>query len=88
MTFGYHRAEVIGAISSIVLIWVLYDISIYIYIYIQNLLIVLFVFATIRIVNKERVTDPFIMLITAGTGLILNILMAVILLRPPSDEVN
>jgi len=28
------------------------------------------------------------MLITAGTGLILNVLMAVILLRPPTDEVN
>jgi len=37
MTFGYHRAEVIGAISSIVLIW--------------NLLIVLVVFATLRIVK-------------------------------------
>jgi zinc transporter 2 len=58
MSFGYHRAEVLGALASIVLIW--------------GLLVWLFVEAIERCVNKHEV-DGEIMLITAIVGLICNI---------------
>lgn len=57
MSFGYHRAEILGALASILFIW--------------GLLIWLFVEAIHRIVHPEEI-DGAIMLITACVGLICN----------------
>lgn len=58
MTYGFHRAEVLGALASIVLIW--------------GLLIWLVIEAIDRIISKSKV-DGEIMLITACFGLGCNI---------------
>jgi zinc transporter 2 len=58
MSSGYHRAEVLGALASITLIW--------------GLLIWLFVEAIARCIHFEEI-DGGIMLITAIVGLICNI---------------
>lgn len=72
LSFGYHRAEVIGALLSIVLIWI---ITIY-----------LFYEATSRIINKEPVEEPLIMLITAGFGFLCNLIMAKVLHSSPGHS--
>lgn len=69
LSYGYHRAEVIGALGSIALIW--------------GLTIVLLFEATSRIINKSMVTNPLFMLITAIFGLICNIGMANVLHSVP-----
>ena len=70
MSFGYHRAEVIGALASIILIW--------------GLTIILFYEATDRVINKTIVENPLIMLITAGFGLVCNLVMAKVLHSSPT----
>lgn len=72
LSYGYHRAEIIGALGSIVLIW--------------GLTIVLLYEATDRIVNKTMVTDPLFMLITAVFGLFSNIGMAKVLHSAPGQS--
>lgn len=70
MSFGWHRAEVIGALTSVLLIWVVTGILCYI--------------ATERIIENEFEIDASIMVITAAVGVVVN-LMQVILstcLRP------
>lgn len=57
MSFGYHRAEILGALASVLLIW--------------GLIIWLFVEAIHRIVDPEEI-DGEIMLITASVGLVFN----------------
>jgi solute carrier family 30 (zinc transporter), member 2 len=57
MSFGYHRAEVLGALASIMLIW--------------GIVIYLFIEAIHRIVDPEPI-DGEIMLITAVVGLVCN----------------
>jgi zinc transporter 2 len=64
MSFGYHRAEVVGAMGSTVLIW--------------GLTIWLLVEAYDRVVNPSEV-DGFFMLITACIGLGCNLVMAKVL---------
>jgi len=59
MSFGYHRAEILGALASILLIW--------------GLLIYLFIEAIHRMFDPEGV-DGTIMLITAVVGLACNII--------------
>jgi zinc transporter 2 len=58
MSYGYHRAEILGALASIALIW--------------GLLIWLLVEATQRIIEGPEVNGE-IMLITACVGLVCNI---------------
>jgi zinc transporter 2 len=72
LSYGYARAEVIGAMASIVLIW--------------GLTIMLLYEATHRIIVKEFVQDPLIMLITAGGGLLCNIAMAKVLHSGPGHH--
>ena len=62
MSFGWHRAEIIGALISVLLIWVLTGV---------------FVFMAIhRIVNNDyEVKYPITMLITSGIGIGVNIIM-------------
>jgi zinc transporter 2 len=64
MSFGYHRAEVIGALVSVTLIW--------------GLTIWLLYEATLRMINPGQV-NGLIMLITAVIGFVFNIVMGVIL---------
>lgn len=66
MTFGYHRAEVLGALSSIMLLW--------------GIIIYLVVEAIERIRKPEEV-DADIMLITAVVGLISKVI-SIIALNP------
>ena len=60
MSFGWHRAEVVGATVSVLLIWVVTGILVYI--------------AAQRIVNQEFDLDATIMLITSGVGVGVNIM--------------
>ena len=60
MSFGWHRAEVIGATVSVLLIWVVTGILVYV--------------AVERIINKSYEIDAFIMLITSGIGVLVNIM--------------
>lgn len=59
MSFGYHRAEILGALASILLIW--------------GIIIFLFIEAIHRIIHPEPI-DGEIMLITACLGLVCNLI--------------
>uniref|UniRef100_A0A8R1HVP2 Uncharacterized protein n=1 Tax=Caenorhabditis japonica TaxID=281687 RepID=A0A8R1HVP2_CAEJA len=65
LSFGYERAEVLGALTSIIILWVLTT--------------VLVVIAIQRIVNNEHDVDSDVMLITACVGVAFNIVMGVVL---------
>lgn len=58
--FGWHRAEVVGALTSVLLIWVITGILVYI--------------AVERLISKEYEINSTIMLITAGIGVLVNIM--------------
>lgn len=60
MSFGYYRAEVIGALTSVLLIWVVTGILVYL--------------AIQRLIFKNYVIEGKYMLITAVFGLVVNIL--------------
>ena len=72
MSFGYHRAEVLGALASVMLIW--------------GIVIYLFIEAIERITNPLPVNGK-IMLITAVVGLLCNII-AIFTLQPFGEENN
>ena len=59
MSFGYHRAEILGALASIMLIW--------------GILVYLFIEAIHRLIDPEEINGE-IMLITAVVGLCCNII--------------
>lgn len=59
MPFGWYRAEVLGALTSVLLIWVVTGILLYL--------------AVERITNMTYSIDANIMLITSVVGLIVNI---------------
>ena len=61
MSFGWHRAEVIGATISVLLIWVVTGVLVYA--------------AILRIVNGDYEVDAPIMLITSAIGVGVNIIM-------------
>jgi zinc transporter 2 len=65
LTYGYHRAEVIGALSSILIIWVL--------------TIWLIVEACYRFYYPERI-DGLVMMCIASCGLLFNLIMSKILM--------
>lgn len=60
MSFGYYRAEVIGALTSVLLIWVVTGI--------------LVLMAIQRLISGQYEIDAPVMLITAGIGVIVNIM--------------
>jgi zinc transporter 2 len=64
-SFGFHRMEVVGALANLFIIWCI--------------AIFLLYEATVRIINKEFVDDPKVMLIVAGGGLAVNIVMYFVL---------
>lgn len=65
ISFGFHRMEVVGALANLFIIWCIAVFLLY--------------EATLRIINKEFVEDPKVMLIVAGAGLAVNIVMYFVL---------
>ncbi|XP_076358032.1 proton-coupled zinc antiporter SLC30A2-like [Tachypleus tridentatus] len=63
MSFGWYRAEVIGALTSVLLIWVVTGVLVYM--------------AIQRIVMHHYEIDATIMLITASIGVVINIIMGI-----------
>ena len=61
MSFGWHRAEVLGAIASVLMIWVVTGI--------------LFYMAVLRVIKQDFQIDSKVMLITSGLGVLVNIIM-------------
>lgn len=60
MSFGWYRAEVIGALTSVLLIWVVTGVLVYL--------------AVLRIINKDFEIDATIMLITSALGVLINLM--------------
>lgn len=61
MSFGFYRAEVLGAIAGIFLIWILTGVLVYL--------------AVERVRHQDYEIDAPIMLITSGFGVLMNIVM-------------
>lgn len=64
-TFGYHRAEIVGAVSSVFIIWILTA--------------VLLVESIARLFDSHHQVDGKIMLITSSIGLVFNGVMAYVI---------
>jgi zinc transporter 2 len=64
-SFGFQRAEVLGALTSIIIIWFLTGILVYM--------------AVLRIVNHDLDVDANTMMITAGIGVVFNLVMGAVL---------
>ena len=64
MSFGFHRAEIIGALVSVTLIW--------------GLTLWLLYEATVRMINPVQV-DSIIMIIIAVIGFLFNVIMGIVL---------
>jgi zinc transporter 2 len=64
-TFGYHRAEIVGALLSVFTVWVL--------------TIMLLIEGITRIFENHHKIDGLVMLITSSIGLVFNLIMAYIL---------
>lgn len=64
-SFGWYRAEILGAMSSVLLLWVLTGILVYM--------------ATERIIKDEYNIDATVMLIVAGLGVAVNLFMGLTL---------
>lgn len=62
MSFGWYRAEVVGALLSVLMIWLVTGLLVYM--------------AVERLVSKEFEIDSVVMLATATAGLAVNIVMA------------
>ena len=65
MSFGYYRSEVLGALFSILLIWLLTGVLVYL--------------AILRVITRDFDIEPVAMLVTATCGVVFNIIMFVIL---------
>nr|CAI5832153.1 unnamed protein product [Callosobruchus analis] len=61
MPFGWYRAEVIGALTSVLLIWVVTGVLVYM--------------AIQRLIGQPYEIDAKLMLITSGVGVIVNLIM-------------
>lgn len=60
MSFGWYRAEVLGAIVSVLMIWVITAILVY--------------WAILRCITMDFEVDATIMLITSATAILVNIM--------------
>ncbi|KAI8120982.1 Zinc transporter 2 [Lucilia cuprina] len=63
MSFGWYRAEVIGALASVVMIWFITAILVWL--------------AIQRVINQDFELNANIMLITSGLAIVVNIIMGV-----------
>ncbi|XP_053673752.1 proton-coupled zinc antiporter SLC30A2-like [Anopheles nili] len=61
LSFGWYRAEVIGALVSVLMIWVVTAI--------------LFYLAVLRTINRDFELNGEVMLITSGLGILVNVIM-------------
>ncbi|XP_055635857.1 proton-coupled zinc antiporter SLC30A2-like [Toxorhynchites rutilus septentrionalis] len=61
LSFGWYRAEVIGALVSVLMIWVVTAI--------------LFYMAILRTIERDFELDATVMLITSGLGILVNVIM-------------
>ncbi|XP_061166928.1 proton-coupled zinc antiporter SLC30A8-like [Saccostrea echinata] len=61
LSFGWYRAEIIGALMSILFLWILTGVLVYL--------------GVERIINPDYTIDPLIMLITASAGVVINVIM-------------
>nr|CAD7397813.1 unnamed protein product [Timema poppensis] len=64
-SFGFHRAEVLGALGSVAIIWVMVGIFIYM--------------ASLRVMQQDFTIDADTMIILSAVGVIINIFMGVVL---------
>lgn len=60
MSFGWYRAEVIGALTSVLMIWVVTGILVYL--------------AVDRVMNRNFEIDAFVMLVTSAVGVLVNLM--------------
>ena len=65
MSFGYYRSEVLGALLSTMVIWVLTAVLVYL--------------AILRIINDDFEIEPIAMVATASCGVVFNIVMYFVL---------
>ncbi|XP_068704975.1 proton-coupled zinc antiporter SLC30A2-like [Montipora foliosa] len=65
LSFGWHRAEVMGAVMSVLFIWVLTGVLVYL--------------AIQRIITRQYEINALVMLLTASAGLIINVILGMIL---------
>lgn len=65
MSFGWHRAEVMGAFISVFMIWIITGILVYL--------------AVDRIIRRSYHIEASIMAITAALGILVNFIMAIVL---------
>lgn len=60
MSFGWYRAEVLGAIVSVLMIWVITAILVYL--------------AVLRCITRDFEVNATIMLITSATAILVNVM--------------
>lgn len=60
MSFGWYRSEVIGALTSVLMIWIVTGILVYL--------------AVERVIQEQFEIDAFMMLITSGLGVVVNLM--------------
>lgn len=60
MNYGWYRFEVLGAVASVLMIWVVTAVLVYM--------------AILRMITQHYEIDAGIMLITSGTGVIVNLM--------------
>ncbi|KAM4687218.1 proton-coupled zinc antiporter SLC30A2-like [Rhinophrynus dorsalis] len=65
MNFGWHRSEILGALASVLSIWIVTGVLVYL--------------ATARIINNDYDIDGHVMLITSGCAVGVNVIMVYIL---------
>ncbi|KAJ4449252.1 hypothetical protein ANN_00649 [Periplaneta americana] len=63
MSFGWHRAEVIGALTSVLMIWVVTGILVYL--------------AVERVITRDFEIDSTPMLITSALGIVVNLVLKI-----------
>lgn len=65
MSFGYYRSEVLGALFSTLIIWILTGVLVYL--------------AILRVINQDFEIEPVAMVATASCGVVFNIIMYFVL---------
>ncbi|XP_049529127.1 LOW QUALITY PROTEIN: zinc transporter 2-like [Dermacentor silvarum] len=74
LSFGWYRAEVIGALTSVIMIWAVTGVLVYM--------------AIQRMISKEYNIDATIMLISASVGVVVNIIMGLALQIHPASPLG
>ncbi|XP_061115262.1 proton-coupled zinc antiporter SLC30A2-like [Conger conger] len=72
MSFGWHRSEILGALVSVMSIWIVTGVLLYL--------------AVQRIVDRDYEIDGHVMLVTSACAVGVNVIMAYILHQPSSSH--